>query len=302
MRELDTFLQLWDREGIAVWPRKAMGLSTQGQILVKSRSELEALIEESCGVDCFLQTHTELDRASGVIYIIFIDIDSPQNLRRADKIKERILTHLNKEYEIKPYVHFSGFKGYHILIPVKVATVPPPTYPDFLKFCQLKLSLNLCDHQILGDVIRLVRIPGTYNSKAICKGLEGYVRIIQEWDGRELDPTVLWETFKLRRISVKKRAIKPAGGAKRGGIRPIVKELIEKCRKGQTLSHRERLIILFEMIAAGYTDQEIHSLFRNQPDYNEKKTQYFIEHARKRGYKPFTVQKILEAVRGANVG
>jgi DNA primase large subunit len=56
------------------------------------------------------------------------------------------------------------------------------------------------------------------------------------------------------------------------------------------------------MIAAGYTDQEIHSLFRNQPDYNEKKTQYFIEHARKRGYKPFTVQKILEAVGGANVG
>jgi hypothetical protein len=295
MMELDSFLQLWDRRGTVLWPRKAMGLSTRGQILVENRDELEALIAESCGIDCFLQTHTELDRANGVFYIIFIDIDSPQNLRRADKIRERVLTHLGREYEVKPYVHFSGFKGYHILIPVKVASVPPPTYSEFLKFCQRELSLNLCDHNIFGDVVRLVRIPRTYNSKAICKGLDGYVRIIQEWDGRELDSTRLWEMFKLHKMSRKKTA-KPIREVRYGGIRPIVRELIEECREGRDLTHRERLIILLEMLKAGCSDQEIHDVFRNQPDYDEKKTQYFIEHARKKRYKPFTREKILEVV------
>jgi hypothetical protein len=296
---LDRFLSLWDREGITVWPRKAMGLFTYGQRLVKSKKELEDLVEESGGLDCFMQTHTADDRTAGIMYLIFIDIDCPGNLRRAEKIKDRVSLHIAKEYGLKPCVHFSGFKGYHILTPVKVAKLPPAKYPEFLKFCQLKLSLGYCDRQLLGDVVRLARIPGTYNSKAVEKGLEGQVHIIQEWNGKELDPGILWEEFKLHKLEEKlkgktKTSITYAPEA--GKIRPPVQALVETARQGANLSHDERLIILFEMIANGYTDSQIHEVFRFQPDYSERITQRFIDHARRRGYRPFKLQKILEAL------
>ena len=296
---LEPFLQLWDREGIVLWPRKAMGLFSHGQVLVKSREEFEEVIEESGGLDCFMQSHTEWDRSNGILYIIFIDIDFPGDLDRAKKVKDRVQLHISREYEVKPYIQFSGLKGYHILVPVKVTKLPPAKYPEFLKFCQLKLSLGYCDRQLLGDIVRLVRIAGTFNSKAVERGMDGQVQMVQEWDGRELDLSLLWELFKLQKLSEKRR--KKTGvlkfAAKQGAkIRPSVQALVERCTRGQSLSHKERLIILFEMINAGYSDQQIHEVFKNQPDYSEKTTQYFIDHARRRGYRPFTTQKVLEVL------
>jgi ppGpp synthetase/RelA/SpoT-type nucleotidyltranferase len=299
MKLLDHFLSLWDRESIIVFPRKAMGLFSHGQVIIKSRTELEELIEESGELDCFIQTHTVEDRGQGIFYLIFIDIDAPGDLARAGKIRCRVNTYIKREYELRPYIQFSGYKGYHILVPVKVTKLPPAKFSDFLKFCQMKLSLGYCDRQLLGDVVRLVRIPGTYNSKAVEKGLDGRVQIIQEWDGRELDPGLLWEQFKLHKLSEslgeKKRPTPSHTFNYR--IRPIIQELIDKARQGYNLEHSERFAILLEMINNGYTDEQIHEVFKTIPDYNEKKTQYFIDHARKNGYRPYSMKKLLEVVR-----
>jgi len=296
---LSPFLSLFERPGITVWPRrKAMGFVTKGQVVVNDPAELQELIEASDRLDCFIQTHTAEDRARGLLYLVFIDIDCPGNLTRAEKLKSRVVSRIKKEFEVKPYCQFSGFKGYHVIVPVKPTQINPPSLvSDFLRFCQLRLSKGYCDPQLLGDAVRLVRIPGTYNSKGVKAGMDGFVTPIQEWGGQELDPGLLWEEFKLAKLEErlhrqhrKQKTAKPT--ARAGGLRAEVSALIERARQGVSLTHRQRLAILFELIANGWTDDQILDVFLNQPDKKPAKIRYMINHARRMNYKPFTSENL----------
>ena len=162
-----------------------------------------------------------------------------------------------------------------------------------------RVSKGYCDPQLLGDVVRLVRLPHTFNSKAVRAGMNGLVTPIQEWDGRELDPGLLWEEFKLVRLEEclhrrKQKTAKPVAGPKE--IRPQVSVLIERAGQGINLTHQQRLAILFELIAKGYSDDQILEVFSVLPDRNKRKTRYYIEHARRMGYKPFTSQHLKEVL------
>ena len=166
---------------------------------------------------------------------------------------------------------------------------------------QLRLSRGYCDPQLLGDVVRLVRLPETYNSKALKAGMDGFVEPIREWNGERYDPQLLWEEFKMSKISEKlggkkhARRLKQATSCK--GIRPEVQVLIDKLREGVNLNHEARLAILFELINAGWSDEEILEVFSHAPDYNPQKVQYYIRHARMKGYNRFSrrrLQAILE--------
>jgi len=295
---LSPFLSLFERPGIAVWPRKAMGFATKGQVVVNDSAELQELTEASDRLDCFIQTHTAEDRARGLLYLVFIDIDCPGDLARAEKVKDRVVIHIKKEYEVKPYCQFSGFKGYHVLVPTKPTQISPPSMaPEFLKFCQLELSKGYCDPQLLGDVVRLVRIPGTYNSKAIRAGMDGLVTPIQEWDGRELDPGLLWEEIRLFKLEEKlhhqrkrQKMIKPAA---RGAKQPrpcIMRALQHPLQEG--MGHLMRLAIAAEYLNMGKEPSEVAPLFENQSDYDYNKSLYYVEDAQKRGYKPFKCKTI----------
>jgi len=72
---------------------------------------------------------------------------------------------------------------------------------------------------------------------------------------------------------------------------------IEKSRKDIHLTHNQRLAILFELLANGYDDDEIVDIFKNQEDFDEKKTRYFINHARNQGYRPFATERLKEIVK-----
>jgi hypothetical protein len=297
--DLEPFLKLFDHPGITLFPRKAMGLASRGQVVVNSLQELYQLIEASDRIDCFMQTHTVEDKAKGLLYLTFVDIDLPNALDRAKKVLHRILHYLRVKYGINPYAQFSGSKGYHILIPLEPITVNPPSLAsDFLKFLQLKLSLGYCDPQLLGDVVRLCRLPNTYNSKAIKDDRDGLVRIVQEWDGRRLDTGLLWEEFTLKKLdeelSRKEKKPRVKTAAKINGIRPQIFALIEKAKQGINLTHQQRLAVLFELIAIGWKDDQILEVFEAQPDFDLNKTRYMIEHARRMGYKPFKTERLQE--------
>ena len=297
---LSLLLSMFERPGITVWPRKAMALASKGQVTVNDSAKLQELIETSALLDCYLQSHTAEDRSKGLLYLVFIDIDCLGNLARAEKLKSRVVSHIKKEFEVKPYVQFSGFKGYHVIVPMKTTQINSPSMaPEFLKFCQLRLSKGYCDPQILGDVIRLVRIPHTYNSKAVRAGMDGLVTPIQEWDGRELDPGLLWEEFKLEKLEEelyktekrgeKARPIKPNGELKQP--RPcIVRALQHPLQEGN--GHLMRLAVAAEYLNLGWAPSEIAQLFQNQSDYSYEKSLYFVEDAQKRGYKPFKCKTI----------
>jgi hypothetical protein len=297
--DLEPFLKLFDHPGITLFPRKAMGLASKGQIVVNNLQDLYELVEASDRIDCFMQTHTVEDKAKGLLYLVFIDIDCPGDLKRAKEVFRRVLHYLRVKYDISPYSQFSGAKGYHVLIPLEPITVNPPSLAsDFLKFLQLKLSMGYCDPQLLGDIVRLVRLPNTYNTKAIKNDQDGLVKVIQEWDGKRLDTGLLWEEFRLKKLDEelskkeKKQRVKTA--AKINGIRPQIFALIEKAKQGINLTHQQRLAVLFELIANGWEDDQILEVFEAQPDFDLNKTRYMIEHARRMGYKPFKTERLQE--------
>jgi len=297
--DLEPFLRLFDHLGITLFPRKSMGLASKGQIVVNSLQDLYELVEASDRIDCFMQTHTVEDKAKGLLYLVFIDIDCPGDLKRAKEVFRRVLHYLRVKYGISPYAQFSGSKGYHILIPLEPITVNPPSLTgSFLKFLQLKLSMGYCDHALLGDSVRLCRLPNTFNSKAIKNDQDGLVRIVQEWDGKRLDTGLLWEEFTLKKLdeelSRKEKKPRVKTAAKINGIRPQIFALIEKAKQGINLTHQQRLAVLFELIANGWEDDQILEVFEAQPDFDLNKTRYMIEHARRMGYKPFKTERLQE--------
>jgi len=286
------------------FPRKAMTSTTGGQVLCHDREDLLELVKASAYLDCFIQTHTVKDQHEGILRVVFVDIDFKGDLARARKVTDRVLGVLGQEYGLRPYVQFSGFKGYHILIPIKQIKVPDGLASQFLRYLQTTLSKGYCDPQLLGDIVRLWRLPYTHNSKAIIAGLEGdgLVKPVQEWDGRLLDPEELWYQFGLvelgERLKAKRKRTRhrPVSGRRVSGVRRQIQELIERGR-AQELSHREHHAILCELLAAGRTDDEIVEVFKPllKGDFDEGVTRYMIQQSRRRGYRPYRLATLEEA-------
>lgn len=277
------------------FPRNCMTSASRGQVPVHSKDQLLARLEESGYTDCFLATHTSQDKQKGILRVVFIDLDFPGDLARAQKVAERVYYHIEKTQGLCPYCQFSGSKGYHTIIPIQPVQVGAKA-KDFLRYLQVRLSKGYCDPQILGDLVRLFRIPDTINSKSgkLCEP-------VREWDGQRLDVSLLWEEFRseeLDKLLKERKKPKPwlgPCGQARKGIRPQILTFMQRIEEGQNLAHLQRLAVITELIAEGWDDQRILQLFSRLPDFNEQKTAYYISHARKVGYKPFTRAK-LEAI------
>ncbi|MFX0073697.1 MAG: hypothetical protein ACFFAO_21675 [Candidatus Hermodarchaeota archaeon] len=63
---------------------------------------------------------------------------------------------------------------------------------------------------------------------------------------------------------------------------PCMNEILMKAEVGQNLQHTERLIITFFLLALKYPKEFVINIFSKQPDYDDKKTTYQVEFAKKR--------------------
>ena len=75
-------------------------------------------------------------------------------------------------------------------------------------------------------------------------------------------------------------------------IRPCIREAAKLDLRKTKENHLMRLGIAVEYLANKTPVEEIKGNFKTQQDYNEKKTTKQIEHAKTKGYKPFTCNKI----------
>ena len=286
------------------------------RVFATNPRDMFSLIEESVRLRRLALMSVQPYKAKDRPYAIeklFFDFDSEGDLDRAWCDVVKFADALIRFYGVRPLIVFSGGKGYHVYVflnrlysfEAEKIEIAKQIYLQLQKILLRGLELRSLDTHVLGDIKRLSRLPFSLNEKS------GNLCLPIDLNRRFYLPCSLFgfQTFGLSEDFVKKACeevkektlLKPLHRVNilRGqseSIRPIVRELIEECREGRDLTHRERLIILLEMLKAGCSDQEIHDVFRNQPDYDEKKTQYFIEHARKRRYKPFTREKILEVV------
>jgi hypothetical protein len=83
-----------------------------------------------------------------------------------------------------------------------------------------------------------------------------------------------------------------------------VKTLIDYLRETGELCHYARLAVAGWMIRCGFTDEEIHSVFRHARNYNSRITQYHINDARRfleEGGRPMKCNTVVEKCNGHNV-
>ncbi len=78
---------------------------------------------------------------------------------------------------------------------------------------------------------------------------------------------------------------------------PCMARILEEARRGANLSHHQRFAIATFMISLGAGEDEVVDVFRNVPDFNEKKTRYQVQHlmgARGSGkkYLPYNCDKM----------
>ena len=67
---------------------------------------------------------------------------------------------------------------------------------------------------------------------------------------------------------------------------PCMGNILLKAQESQNLPHTERLVILFFLHAIEYPIDMIIQIFSSLPDFNEEKTRYQVEFAKKKGYIP----------------
>jgi len=94
-----------------------------------------------------------------------------------------------------------------------------------------------------------------------------------------------------------KSSISITSEVKREAYPPCINYLINKTKSGENLAHYERLVLVFFLLNIGFTVDEVVDLFKLQPDFNEEKAKYYIEHAAgkvggRTKYKPYNCIKI----------
>ena len=182
--------------GTPAWPRRAMA-GAKGQRVYANFERMIEDFEEANFTDCYIATHSELDKQESTIELIFLDIDYKNNIQKAISDALSIATHLEKAYGVRPHVQVSGSKGAHVLIPIDPISFDSlEEAKAFLRFAQYYLYPNV-DPAIAGDIARLFRSPFTINSKATETPRLGKCEPIIEWNGKRLDASSLLDLYKL---------------------------------------------------------------------------------------------------------
>jgi hypothetical protein len=131
------------------------------QIKVSSRDEVVDLIKKYNGSEnCGISISTFINGMPKILYLPF-DFDSP-NLRESFEDAKRLYNTMI-DFGYKASFHFSGGKGFHVLIPVVPRFYSKVQLLKTQQFFKRILNLKTADEQIFRDVRRIIRIPGTYH-------------------------------------------------------------------------------------------------------------------------------------------
>ncbi|MFC2174654.1 hypothetical protein ACFLQ2_02180 [archaeon] len=88
------------------------------------------------------------------------------------------------------------------------------------------------------------------------------------------------------------------GKVEAGVFPPCIKVLIQEAESGQPMAHQPRFVIATFLVNIGMPVEQVTEIFRNTPNFNEKKTRYYIEYSLgKRGsgtkYSPPSCEKMV---------
>ena len=198
------------------------------QFTIYSKEEIVEYCKNADYVDCRVGAYPEYTKYKGIVRqppdFVFVDLDLSNfnnDISRIERVLKRIKNKIEK-LGGSCTILWSG-NGYHVYLPLdalvldQIDIFSKDNFPSlfqsdfskyygysvsevFLKFAKDYFSKGKADplhHPKYGN--SLVRIPGTFNSKCLNRGLskeESEVKIIQKWDGKRLPIQFLLKDFR----------------------------------------------------------------------------------------------------------
>jgi hypothetical protein len=182
------------------FPRKIMTARFSGQFSSDSRDDLIKKCEQADSKDCRINAYPETMERDGFLVqpsnFVFIDLDLSNfsnDQKKLDKVKNNPIRKIEQLNGSHPTVSFTG-NGYHIYLPIEVPVLDNEYVFSKDKFPNLFSSKCKYSHYYVTEVFMqfaedyftggkadpnhrpkyktcLIRIPGSYNSKCLNKGL-----------------------------------------------------------------------------------------------------------------------------------
>jgi len=243
---------------------------------------------------------------------LFFDFDSKKDTSKAWKEAEAFAENLIEYYKILPFITFSGAKGYHVYVFLKNTVAFPNHRAELVKkvyeMLQRKLLKGLnfetLDQSVIGDLKRLARIPYSTHEKTgkLCHPLTLTHQFfdpksLEIYREHGLDTSLIREVIKEITSREKIQRSRPARSkihASNYKVRPCILEALKHPLEDHG-GHKMRLAIAIEFLHKGLPVDQIVDLFQNQADFNRERSRYYVEDAKRKGYKPFrcsTIRKL----------
>jgi hypothetical protein len=276
------------------------------------------------------------------LYLVMIEFEDKKggnNLEPVKKVVNEVVDRAATFVE-EPFIIFSGNKSYYLVFalptPVKGPVVVRDRFGRIVREYDLNevyraiFDLVLRDKSYLGlgsEVIerfvdmqvaepkRLLRIPGFTHEVSGKPTMQLGVELTPiDFDPDALAKSTLpnsvltdyWAYIELPREEGGRTGGKTTGERIGWDCLPTwVKTLIDYLRETGELCHYARMAVAGWMLWCGFTDEEIHEVFKHADNYNPRTTQYHINDTREKylekGGKPMKCATVIEKCNGYKV-
>lgn len=134
------------------------------QVRIYNKDEAIEYIEKFNGAEnCGISVSTIVDNVPKLLFLPF-DFDS-SNLKKAFHEASELYNKL-VDWDYRASFHFSGGKGFHVIVPVVPKTYTKSQLANCQKFFSSLFNLRTLDKKVTQDRRRIIRIPGTYHIKS----------------------------------------------------------------------------------------------------------------------------------------
>jgi len=263
---------------------------------------------------CSYASVQPFDRYESPYYIerLFFDFDCKENPDKAGDEALDFKARLKKFYDVETTMVFSGNKGYHLYVFLKIPigkglaiTQLKALYDKLMRMLTGNTEYESLDSSVVGDIKQLARIPYTHHEKTgkLCTFVDedrnpimvnpGFTKdLMDQGLSFELCKNALYKVGREEKARREQRTKKPRITRHYDQtIRPCIQAVLDSGNI-HTSDHLMKLAAVAELAANGWGPERIIGAFRGMSGFDERKTSYFVKHAVRTGYKPFRCTKI----------
>ena len=246
------------------------------------------------------------------IIALFFDFDCKENPEKAGDEALDFKARLERFYNVKAIVAFSGNKGYHVWVYLKTPigkglTIPQlkAVYNKLMKMIVGNAKYESLDSSVIGDIKQLARVPYTHHNKTgkLCTFVDdtrtpimvlpGFTKDLRD-NGLsfELCKEALYKVGREEKEKREQKAKKPRRTRRYSKtIRPCIKAVLDKINIHDP-AHKLKVAAVAELRASGWGATRIIGAFSGMAGYKEGETKAQVNQILKVGYGPFKCDTI----------